>query len=186
MLQDATPRTPDSPATELDQFRAALSGAPVVLFMHDPALRYVWVHNPAFGTPTTFLGRTDADFLPPEAVATLTAVKERALISRQVVRDEVRFEVPGRGLRDYVLSVVPVCSADGSVTGLACAAVDVTRRRRAEEALQVRTAQLDFVLRATGVGLWLNPMPLGELNWDARTRELAVKLVSTHDPGHST
>ena len=41
MLQDATPRTPDSPATELDQFRAALSGAPVVLFMHDPALRYI-------------------------------------------------------------------------------------------------------------------------------------------------
>lgn len=45
-------------------------------------------------------------------------------------------------------------------------------RRNAEEALRLRKAQLDFTLAATGVGLWLNTMPLGRLNWDARTREL--------------
>lgn len=32
--------------------------------------------------------------------------------------------------------------------------------------------RLNFVLKATGIGLWFNPLPLGQLNWDERTREL--------------
>lgn len=49
---------------------------------------------------------------------------------------------------------------------------DVTARRQAEEDLKERTAQLNFALASTGVGMWLNTLPLSRLNWDDRTREL--------------
>jgi PAS domain S-box-containing protein len=41
-----------------------------------------------------------------------------------------------------------------------------------EADLRLNLDRLDFVLQSTGIGLWLNPLPLGELNWDAKTREL--------------
>ena len=49
---------------------------------------------------------------------------------------------------------------------------DTTARRQAEEDLKERTRQLNFALASTGVGLWLNTLPLGCLYWDDRTREL--------------
>ncbi len=68
----------------------------------------------------------------------------------------------GRLLRDH----------DGRATRMLGSAIDITDRRQAQEALRTRTAQLDFTLAATGVGMWLNTLPLGRLNWDARTKEL--------------
>lgn len=45
-------------------------------------------------------------------------------------------------------------------------------RRRSEQALCESRERLRAVLQATGVGLWLNEMPLSRLTWDDRTREL--------------
>lgn len=50
--------------------------------------------------------------------------------------------------------------------------LDLTERQAAEAALRQRTAQLNFTLAATGVGLWLNALPLEALDWDERTRSL--------------
>jgi PAS domain S-box-containing protein len=44
--------------------------------------------------------------------------------------------------------------------------------RDSEADLRLNRERLDFVLQSTGIGLWLNPLPLGELNWDIKTREL--------------
>ncbi len=49
---------------------------------------------------------------------------------------------------------------------------DITGRKHAETELEQSRARLAWVLAATGVGLWLNELPLGGLNWDQRTREL--------------
>jgi PAS domain S-box-containing protein len=49
---------------------------------------------------------------------------------------------------------------------------DIHERRTAEMSLLERTTQLDMTLDATGIGMWLNSMPLDQLNWDDRTRSL--------------
>ncbi|NNC87133.1 MAG: PAS domain-containing protein [Akkermansiaceae bacterium] len=49
---------------------------------------------------------------------------------------------------------------------------EIQARRCAEEALIASGDRLEFVLNAIGVGLWFNELPLGDLNWDQRTREL--------------
>ena len=60
----------------------------------------------------------------------------------------------------------------GIVIGAFEVAHDITERKRAEEALRQSHERLEWVLETTGVGSWLNELPLGGLNWDSRTREL--------------
>jgi PAS domain S-box-containing protein len=60
----------------------------------------------------------------------------------------------------------------GKAVRLLGSAVDITERKVAEDSLRARTAQLKFALASTGMGMWLNTMPLGKLDWDDRTREL--------------
>ncbi len=45
-------------------------------------------------------------------------------------------------------------------------------RKQAEDSLLESEERLRRVLKATGVGLWMNEMPLNRLNWDAQTHEL--------------
>jgi PAS domain S-box-containing protein len=45
-------------------------------------------------------------------------------------------------------------------------------KKQTEGELYLRRDRLKFVLKTTGIGLWLNPMPLQQLNWDTKTREL--------------
>ncbi len=49
---------------------------------------------------------------------------------------------------------------------------DITDRKQTEAASQLDRERLAFVLDTTGVGLWMNSLPLGVLNWDDRTRAL--------------
>ncbi|PSB56242.1 PAS domain S-box protein [Chamaesiphon polymorphus] len=49
---------------------------------------------------------------------------------------------------------------------------DISQRKQSEAASQLDRERLAFVLNTTGVGLWLNSLPFGALNWDERTREL--------------
>lgn len=49
---------------------------------------------------------------------------------------------------------------------------DIHERKQSAEELRLTHDRLAFVLDTTGIGCWLNPLPLGRLNWDNRTREL--------------
>jgi PAS domain S-box-containing protein len=59
-----------------------------------------------------------------------------------------------------------------SPDGLTIFVVEITDRKQTQEALRLNQDRLAFVLQRTGIGLWLNTLPLGALNWDDRTREL--------------
>jgi signal transduction histidine kinase len=157
--------------TDRHRFHAALQHAPVRLFAQDRDLRYTWIVNPALEDPGAILGKTDAETLSAESAARLTEVKTEALRTGRSVRREVQLEFP-TGPRIFDLWIEPTRDADGVVDGVACTALDITERKQAEEALSVRTTQLNFALAATGVGMWLNTLPLGKLDWDRRTREL--------------
>jgi hypothetical protein len=60
----------------------ALDATPVVVFNQDKELRYTWIYNSKLAVPAEqFLGKTDADLLPAEAAASLTAIKRQVLES---------------------------------------------------------------------------------------------------------
>lgn len=59
-----------------ERLRMALGATPVAVFFQDKELRYTWIYNSKLAVPAKqFLGKTDADLLPAEAAASLTAIK---------------------------------------------------------------------------------------------------------------
>lgn len=61
------------------QLRAALRGAPVVLFERDQYLRYSWIFDPGGRFPKAVVGRTDIELFAPQTVRELTRLMREAM-----------------------------------------------------------------------------------------------------------
>ena len=88
----------------------------------------------------------------------------KVALERGEIKFEEFFEATQQHLSIYAYSPLP-----GEFTAIF---TDVTKRKQAEEALHESRERLTWILDTTGVGLWLNPLPLGRLKWDHRTCEL--------------
>lgn len=89
--------------------------------------------NPALGFTHEFLiGRRDEDIFDQEDARQLGLIKRRVMLTGRGERQEVWAISLGRtGCFDLI--VEPERAADGRITGLICAAADITLRKRAEE-----------------------------------------------------
>ena len=115
-----------------ERFELAVHQAPVVVFNQDRQLRYTWISNPPPGmTVESAVSGTDDDLFPPDEAAMLIDLKRAVIASGVGKRQEVRVTVGGIGLV-YDLRVEPLLNAAGDVTGITCAAVDITAQRALE------------------------------------------------------
>ena len=118
------------------RFRLALKNSSIVVFSQDKQLRYTWIHNP---NPDfmreTVLGKTDAELLPAKEAARLTEIKHRVLVSGIVAREQVCIATD-MNTNFYDLTVEPLRSGSGCITGVTCVAVNITPRIQIEEALR--------------------------------------------------
>lgn len=124
-----------------ERFRIALLNSPIVVFNQDRELRYTWIFNsnpPSLAD--SMLGRTDAQLFSPEEAALLTRIKRRVLATGENAREEVLVTVSGEVVL-YDLVVEPLYDSAGGIVGISCAAIDITKRKRAEEA-QRRSEEL--------------------------------------------
>lgn len=129
-------------------FRAGLDHSPVVVFVQDQNLRYIWSYNRRSGLPDTeVVGRTDADLFGPEDADRLTSLKRRVLETGEVLQEEVTVTLGGtRHVLDMTLK--PLRDADGRIVGISGTAVDATGRVRAEEECRSGTDTLNLMLRS--------------------------------------
>ena len=121
-----------------ERFQVALKHSPVTVFQHDADLRYVWIQNPPLNqSEKTLLGKTDSDLYPGDEADRLIQLKARVLASGKGLRQEVCTTI--NGAKQYFdLTIEPIRSISGEVTGLTCAALDITERKRLEqEVLQI-------------------------------------------------
>ncbi|MGQ0602787.1 MAG: PAS domain S-box protein, partial [Anaerolineales bacterium] len=142
-----------------DHLRLAFQNSPMPVFHQDKDLRYTWVYNPAFESGPSILGKTDEDLMPPAEAQTLIATKRRVLQSGLPERVEIRQWIEGREWW-FDVSLAVRRDADGYIEGLSGVAVDVTDRKRAEEALRQSEERLMLIARATNDALY---------DWDFRT-----------------
>jgi len=130
-------RTEEALRVAEERFRTALKNSGVVVFNQDRDQRFTWMNNSGlFPRAEDVLGRTDREvFERPRDAETLTALKRRVLESGEGAREEIRLRANGR---DYFfdITVEPLRDTAGSVAGITCAAVDVTERRRGEDAVR--------------------------------------------------
>ncbi len=115
-----------------ERLRVAVSAASISVFNQDMNLRYTWIHNstPGFAAEQV-IGKTDADLLPEQEAAALTAIKQQVLASGKGTRQNVQVTIAGKTVV-YDLMVEPLHDAAGTVVGITCALMDVTGKQGGE------------------------------------------------------
>ena len=118
-----------------ERFDLAVKCSQVVLFQQDLELRYTWLQNAVMGFEDSHaIGKRDADLMERAADAALTEALKREVIRSGVSqRQEVLIQIAGAG-RHYDLLEEPLRDAAGLISGVTCAAIDITERKQAEQA----------------------------------------------------
>lgn len=124
------------------RYETALRGSQVTIYTQDRDLRYTSISNAMLGRAIEdILGRTDEDVMPPQAAATVIAVKREVLASGQPKRLEIAIP-EGPGARWHDLHIEPLHDEAGAVVGLTCASIDNTERKEAEAHLRLLLREL--------------------------------------------
>lgn len=129
------------PAQRLAQLQAIYDGAPVSLCFLDRTLRYVSLNRRLadLNGPSivAHLGKTVEEMIPA-AYPRIVEYLQRALAGESITEVEVRRPPtkPGDIERTMLISYQPARDEAEEVIGVSVALVDITERRRAEEALQ--------------------------------------------------
>lgn len=118
-----------------ERFRLALSSSDISVFQQDQALRYQWIHNPqGLGLTAEVINHADAELFAPSDRDRLTAIKASVLENGVAVRDEIRLTLNGE-THYYDLIIEPLQFGRSS-QGITGAAINITDRKQAEEALR--------------------------------------------------
>ncbi|MEN3365487.1 MAG: diguanylate cyclase [Burkholderiales bacterium] len=174
-------------------FRLALKSSPVVVFTQDKELRYTWIFNPKLGySVDDVLGTTDDALLSGELAAPLIQIKRGVLESGSGAREIVKVS---RGGNDdfYDLTIEPLRNDHGEIVGIACAAMDVTERRKAEEdllatqeALAQQTRQLVDAQRLAHIGSWDWDLETDTITWSEEHFRIFGLDPATYRPTYAT
>jgi PAS domain S-box-containing protein len=130
-----------------ERFRLATFSEAITLYEQDSQLRYTWLYPP-HPEHRQALGRSDIELLGNEEGATLAKCKSEVLKTGASQRQEVRATLPD-GVRYYQLFISPRRNEAGEITGVAGAALDITERKIAEDAVRASRREMELELADT-------------------------------------
>jgi PAS domain S-box-containing protein len=138
-----------------ERFRVAIKNSPIMVYNQDRDLRYTWFHNPHPSySAEELIGKTDWEIAPYDVATRLTQIKQSVIEGEIGARGEIQIYIDGV-LRTYDLTVEPLYSEAGVVTGITGAAVDITERKQAEEALKESEERFRVMFNQAAVGIAL-------------------------------
>ncbi|HKQ93243.1 MAG TPA: PAS domain-containing protein [Blastocatellia bacterium] len=120
------------------------------------------------------LGRTAREVTPKMADRLEPVFKRVIRTGRPIMNLEIRAETPREpGVeRDWLASYYPVKAADGSVQGIGCVVLDITERKRAEEAVRENEERMRQAAQAGGFGLYSVNLRTNENYWSPELRRI--------------
>jgi two-component sensor histidine kinase len=125
-----------------ERFRVVLLAAPIIAYTCDRELRYTWITNPRREvTQAALIGRRDDEVeglgATPQEIRALMELKREVVQTGRGARRDLRWTGPDGMVSHYDVAVEPLRDEEtGEVVGATVAALDITARVRAMEALQ--------------------------------------------------
>ena len=162
-----------------------LKNSPSIIFHQDKELRYTWVYNVAREFEgEQVVGRLDSELLPPEDAQRLTDIKRQVLETGVARRTETFLSLNGE-VRHYDLIVEPLQDSSGEVTGIICAATDITEIRFSEGQMRaIFDSALDAILIADNEGRYIEANPAAsQLLGLPRSEILGKQIADFMQPG---
>lgn len=153
----------------MDDFRALAENSPDIIDRFNRDLRHLYV-NPAglrlHGLPARrVIGRTIRQTGLAEPYCSLWEDRIREVFaSAQAIDVTDSFPAPG-GLRYFESRCVPEFGPDGGIRTVLVISRDVTGRRRAENELREREADLEEAQRVARIGSWRFDIRSGQVRW---------------------
>ncbi len=135
-----------------ERFRVVMKGSGIVAAIADRDLRYVWIQHPDpdFDAEAV-VGKRDDELADDPGMRQLMALKRQVLQRERGARAEITLHNTG-GPVTYDVTAEPLRDSDGAVIGVTTAALDISERKQAQEALQEANARLIRQERLAAVG----------------------------------
>ncbi|MBI4798492.1 MAG: PAS domain S-box protein [Desulfarculus sp.] len=141
----------------------ALATVDLAVFQQDRDLRYTWMYKPQLGYDASqVVGHTDAELLPAQDAALVTEIKRGVVASGLGARQEVPVTTP-EGTLTFDLVVEPLRDQDGAVVGVAGASLNITGRKRVEEALRLSEEKFRLAFQMSPLAMTITRLADGKV-----------------------
>ena len=138
-------RAEEALAAERQLLSTLVNLLPTWIFVKDRESRFLLANqacaiNMGADSPEELIGKTDADFYPPEVAASLRREESGVLDGTPMVNQEVLKTVSDGSQRILLIHKVPLRDRDGAISGLVGAGFDITQLKEAENELRASEA----------------------------------------------
>jgi PAS domain S-box-containing protein len=161
---------------------ALIASSPIGIALFDRDLRYVHANEALAATNgiplNEHLGRTFWEVLPQWA-SVVAPILQRVMETKEPLLNQeiVGTTHPADVVRHGLVNYFPVCLPDGQVLGVGVTSMDITDRRRTEEALRASEERFQLIAQASNDVIWDCDLGTHKMWWSER-----IQVVLGYQP----
>ncbi|VVB84658.1 Methyl sulfide methyltransferase-associated sensor [uncultured archaeon] len=145
------------------RFRTAVKNSSFTLSQFDRDLKYTWIHNPHPDFDASLMiGKRGEEIEDSEGMRRLIDLKRRVMESGEGIREEISFS-RSDGVQTYDTTIEPLFDDTGAIIGGITSALDITGRKRMEEALRESEQKFMKVFQGNAAAIALTRLRDGRI-----------------------